>query len=53
MRRTGSVAAFHGSNCGRSVAGRRLEEHGFGIGSVMRVQVEHGRLTLISEAAEG
>ena len=34
------------------MSGRWLEEHGFGIGSVVRVLVEHGRLTLISEAAE-
>ena len=34
------------------MSGRWLEEHGFGIGSVVQVRVEHGRLTLISEAAE-
>jgi hypothetical protein len=34
------------------VSGRWLEQHGFGIGTVVRVLVEYGRLTLISEAAE-
>jgi hypothetical protein len=34
------------------MSGRWLEEHGFGIGSVVRVRVEYGRLTLISEAAD-
>lgn len=34
------------------MSGRWLEERGFGIGSVVRVHVERGRLTLVSEAAE-
>jgi hypothetical protein len=34
------------------MSGQWLEEHGFRIGSVVRVRVEHGRLTLISEAAD-
>lgn len=34
------------------MSGRWLEEHGFGIGSVVQVRVEHGRLTLISESTE-
>jgi hypothetical protein len=34
------------------MSGRWLEEHGFVIGSAVQVVVEHGRVTLISEAAE-
>jgi hypothetical protein len=34
------------------MSGRWLKEHGFGIGSVVQVRVEHGRLTLTSEAAK-
>ncbi|HEU4889701.1 MAG TPA: SymE family type I addiction module toxin [Thermoanaerobaculia bacterium] len=34
------------------MSGRWLEECGFAIGSVVRVRVEHGRLTLISEGME-
>lgn len=33
------------------MSGRWLEEHGFTIGSAVQVRVEHGRVTLISEAA--
>jgi hypothetical protein len=32
------------------MSGRWLEEHGFAIGSGVQVVVEHGRVTLISEA---
>jgi hypothetical protein len=32
------------------MSGRWLEEHGFAIGSAVLVRVEHGRVTLISEA---
>src|SRR6267142_214274 len=31
------------------MSGRWLEVHGFAIGSAVRVRVEHGRVTLISE----
>ena len=34
------------------MSGRWHEEHGFAIGSVVQVRVEHGRFTLISEATE-
>ncbi|HEV7767853.1 MAG TPA: SymE family type I addiction module toxin [Thermoanaerobaculia bacterium] len=34
------------------MSGRWLEEHGFAIGSGVQVVVEHGRVTLISEAVE-
>lgn len=34
------------------MSGRWLEEHGFAIGSDLRVVVERGRVTLISEAAD-
>jgi hypothetical protein len=34
------------------MSGRWLEEHGFAIGSGVRVVVERGRVTLISEAVE-
>jgi len=34
------------------MSGRWLEEHGFVIGSAVQVVVEHGRVTLSSEAAE-
>lgn len=34
------------------MSGRWLEEHGFVIGAAVQVVVEHGRVTLISEAAE-
>jgi hypothetical protein len=34
------------------MSGRWLEEQGFAIGSAVRVLVEHGRVTLISEATE-
>ena len=34
------------------MSGRWLEEHGFAIGSDVRVVVERGRVTLISEAAD-
>jgi hypothetical protein len=33
------------------MSGRRLEEHGFAIGAGVHVVVEHGRVTLISDAA--
>ena len=35
------------------MSGRWLEEHGFAIGSGVRVVVEHGRVTLISGGADG
>jgi hypothetical protein len=31
------------------MSGRWLEEHGFAIGSGVRVLIEHGRVTLISD----
>jgi hypothetical protein len=34
------------------MSGRWLEEHGFGIGSVVQVRVEHGRVTLISDTTK-
>ena len=34
------------------MSGRWLEEHGFMVGSCVQVIVEHGRVTLVSEAAE-
>jgi len=34
------------------MSGRWLEEHGFMVGSYVQVLVEHGRVTLVSEAAE-
>lgn len=34
------------------MSGRWLEEHGFPIGAAVQVRVEHGRVTLISEAVE-
>jgi hypothetical protein len=34
------------------MSGRWLEEHGFVIGASVQVLVEHGRVTLISEAVE-
>lgn len=34
------------------MSGRWLEEHGFVIGAAVQVLVEHGRVTLITEAAE-
>jgi hypothetical protein len=33
------------------MSGRWLEEHGFVVGSCVQVLVEHGRVTLVSEAA--
>jgi hypothetical protein len=35
------------------MSGRWLEEHGFAIGSGVRVVVEHGRVTLFSGDADG